>query len=193
MLSGVLGGKWLSRRSRWWIAAGLDCPKVYERQTKRGLRERLVGGEPSLSRNGSRARAGPRLHRGADITPHKVGTHLAAAGYSGDRARMGHSRCGRRSRTGHDWVNSRPRRRRPAPAGGVCRISVGLAALTSRSHRRWSHGGTGARHQSSADRSDPCGRLMRNLGRARRVAAIRRLVGVLRLRSTPARRPGVTT
>jgi magnesium transporter len=36
-----------------------------------------------------RARAGPRLRRGAAITPHKVLGHLAAAGYSGGRGRTG--------------------------------------------------------------------------------------------------------
>ena len=59
------------------------------------------------------ARAAPRLRRGAAIYPPQGGSgHLAAAGYSGGRARMGHGRCGRRGRTGHDWVNApavRPR------------------------------------------------------------------------------------
>ena len=63
---------------------GLDCRTVYKRQTKKRLRERLVGGGSSLSRSESRARTGPRLRRGAAITPHKVGIHLDAAGYSGN-------------------------------------------------------------------------------------------------------------
>ena len=77
------------------------------------------------------------------MTPHKVGVHLAAAGYSGGRARIGHGRCGRRGRMGHDWVNSGGCRRVTWFVGRACRcnlreIQVGRACRVSGgSHSCW--------------------------------------------------------
>ena len=119
------------------LSKGLRVPD--EERTARETRRR----RSSLSRSESRARAGPACAGVPPMTPHKVGVHLAAAGYSGGRARIGHGRCGRRGRMGHDWVNSGGCRRVTWFVGRACRcnlreIQVGRACRVSGgSHSCW--------------------------------------------------------